>query len=185
LSTWTTQTIVDGTPEEVLAVLSDPDSCYRWSPIEFDLEDFDGDRLRTGTLARVAGRVAGISVSFEIKVLHASGSRLALTAHGPMTLDVEYEAYPADAGRAEVWATVTVKAARSLSGRLAAKSTEALLRGGALSMALRRIAVEVERRVDGVPGPVERRVDGVPGPVERRVGGVPGPVERRVDEVAA
>ena len=151
MSTWTTQTIIDGTPEEVLAVLSDPDCCYRWSPIDFDLEDLDGDRLETGSVARVAGRVAGISVSFEIEVLHACDRRLALTARGPMTLDVEYEAYPADAGRAEVWATVTVKPSRSLSGRLAAASTEALLRGGALNMALRRIAAEVERSMDEVP----------------------------------
>jgi hypothetical protein len=151
LSTWTTQTIIDGTPEEVLAVLSDPDCCYRWSPIDFDLEDLDGDRLETGSVARVAGRVAGISVSFEIEVLHACDRRLALNARGPMTLDVEYEAYPADAGRAEVWATVTVKPSRSLSGRLAAASTEALLRGGALNMALRRIAAEVQHSMDEVP----------------------------------
>ena len=83
MSTWTTQMIVDGAPEEVLAVLSDPDCCCRWSPIDFDLEDLDGDRLETGSFARVAGRVAGISVSFEIQVLHASGRRLALTARGP------------------------------------------------------------------------------------------------------
>ncbi len=151
MSTWTTQTIVDGTPEEVLAVLSDPDCCCRWSPIDFDLEDLDGDQLQTGSFARVAGRVAGISVRFEIEVLHASDRRLALTARGPMTLDVEYEAWPADAGMAEVWATVTVKASRSLSGRLAAASTEALLRGGALSLALRRIGAEVERTMDRVP----------------------------------
>ena len=151
MSTWTTQTIVDGTPEEVLAVLGDPDCCYRWSPIDFDLEDLDGERLETGSYARVAGRVAGISVSFEIEVLHACDRRLSLTARGPMTLDVEYEAYPADAGRAEVWATVTVKPSRSLSGRLAAASTEALLRGGALSLALRRIAGEVARRTETVP----------------------------------
>ena len=151
MSTWTTQTVVDGTPEEVLAVLSDPECCYRWSPIDFDLEDLEGDRLQTGSFARVAGRVAGISVSFDIEVVHASGRRLALTARGPMTLDVEYEAYPADAGRAEVWATVTVKSSRSLSGRVAAASTEALLRGGALGLALSRIATEVERRVDRVP----------------------------------
>lgn len=151
MSTWTTQTIVEGTPEEVLAALSDPDSCCRWSPIDFDLEDLDGDRLQTGSLARVAGRIAGISVRFEIEVLHASDRRLALIARGPMTLDVEYEAYPADAGSAEVWATVTVTPARSLSGRLAAASTEALLRGGALSLALRRIAAEVERTMERVP----------------------------------
>ena len=150
MSTWTTQTIVDGTPEEVLDVLSDPECCYRWSPIDFDLEELDGERLQTGSVARVAGRVAGISVSFEIEVLHACERRLALTARGPMTLEVEYEAYSAPAGGAEVWATVTVRACRSLSGRMAAASTEALLRAGALSVALRRIAGEVARRADGV-----------------------------------
>ena len=168
MSTWTTQTIVDGTPEEVLAVLSDPDSCYRWSPIDFDLEDLDGERLETGSFARVAGRVAGISVSFEIEVHHSSDRRLALTARGPMRLEVEYEAYPAEDGRAEVWATVTVQASRSLTGRLAAASTEALLRAGALSMALRRIAAEVEQRADSRPAAgAARRADSPParGPV--------------------
>ncbi|MBV8735119.1 MAG: SRPBCC family protein [Solirubrobacterales bacterium] len=151
MSTWTTQAIVDGTPEDVLEVLSDPESCYRWSPIDFDLEDLDSERLETGSIARVAGRVAGLSVSFEIEVLEVGAGRLALTARGPMTLEVEYEAYPAADGGAEVWATVTVRASRSLTGRLAAASTETLLRAGALSMALRRIAAEVQRRVERVP----------------------------------
>lgn len=146
MSTWTTQTIVDGTPEDVLTVLRDPESCCRWSPIDFELEELDSERLQTGSIARVAGRVAGISVSFEIEVLHVGAGRLALTARGPMTLDVEYAAYPAPVGGAEVWATVTVQACRSLSGRLAAASTEALLGAGALSVALRRIAAEVAHR---------------------------------------
>jgi hypothetical protein len=148
MSTWTTQTSVDGTPEEVLAVLSEPDACTRWSPIDFQIEDLDGDRLRTGSRARVAGRVAGVSVSFEIEVEHAGDGRLALTARGPMTLDVEYEAYPAPAGGTELWATVTVRAPRSITGRLAAAGTEALLRGGALTLAARRIAAEVASRSD-------------------------------------
>jgi uncharacterized protein YndB with AHSA1/START domain len=146
VSTWTTQTLVDGTPEDVLAVLSDPEACYRWSPIEFELEDLEGERLRTGSRARVAGRVAGFSVSFEIDVLHADQGRLALTARGPMTLEVEYEAYPAPDDRAELWATVTVKDARALSGRVAAASTEALLRTGALTRAVRGIAREATLR---------------------------------------
>jgi hypothetical protein len=137
---------VDGTPEDVLAVLSDPQACYRWSPIDFQLEDLDGERLRTGSQARVAGRVAGFSVTFDIDVLHADGGRLALTARGPMTLEVEYEAYPAAEDRAELWATVTVKDARALSGRVAAASTEALLRAGALTRAVRSIAREVSQR---------------------------------------
>jgi hypothetical protein len=146
MSTWTTQTVVEGTPEDVLAVLSDPAACYRWSPIDFELEDLDGERLRTGSRARVAGRVAGFPVSFEIHVRRADGGRLSLTARGPMTLDVEYEAYPASAEQAELWATVTVTGARALTGRIAAASTEALLRAGALTAAVRAIAREVSLR---------------------------------------
>jgi hypothetical protein len=157
MSTWTTQTTVDGTPEAVLAVLSEPESCSRWSPIDFELEDFDGDRLRTGTRACVAGRVAGVSVSFEIEVEHVGEGRLALTARGPMTLDVEYEAYPAPGGGVELWATVTVRGAKSISGRLAAAATEALLRGGALTLALNRIAAEVDRRADELSPAAGRR----------------------------
>jgi hypothetical protein len=146
MSTWSTQTTVDGTPEQVLAVLCEPDSCSRWSPIEFRLEDCDGDRLQSGSRARVSGGVAGLSVAFDIEVEHASDGRLALTARGPMTLDVEYEAYPVATGGVELWATVTVRAARSIAGRIAAAATEALLRGGALHVALRRITAEVDRR---------------------------------------
>lgn len=141
------QTLVDGAPEDVLAVLSDPEMCRRWSPIEFRLEDLDGDRLETGSRARVAGRVAGLSIVFEIDVQHAGDGRLALTARGPMTLEVTYEAYPAPEARAELWATITVREARSMRGRLAAASTEALLRAGVLSAAMRGIAREVGSRV--------------------------------------
>ncbi len=148
MSTWTTQTTIDGTPEDVLTVLSEPHACTRWSPIDFELKDFAGDRLRSGSRARVAGRVAGVSVAFEIDVEQAGDGRLALTARGPITLGVEYEAYPAQAGGTDLWATVTVSAPRSITGRLAAAGTEALLRGGALALAVRRIAAEVARRAD-------------------------------------
>jgi hypothetical protein len=147
LSTWTTQTLVDGTPEDVLAVLSDPEACSRWSPIEFRLEDLDGQRLQAGSRARVAGRVAGFSVEFEIDVQQAGAGRFTLTARGPMTLEVSYEAYPASEDRAELSATVTIKDARALRGRLAAASTEALLRAGVLSAAVRGIRREVGSRV--------------------------------------
>jgi hypothetical protein len=152
LSTWTTQTLVDGTPEDVLAVLSDPEACFRWSPIEFQLEDLDGERLRTGSRARVAGHIAGISVAFEIDVQQADEGRLALTARGPLTLEVSYEAYPVPEDRAELSATVTVRSASALRGRLAAASTEALLRAGVLSAAVKGIAREVGARVNVAAG---------------------------------
>ncbi len=148
MSTWTTQALLDGTPDQVMAVLRAPDACSRWSPIDFELEDFQGDRLRSGSRARVAGRVAGLSVSFDIEVEHAGDSRLALTARGPMTLDVEYEAHPASPAGADLRASVTVRGARSIGGRVAAAATEALLRGGALALAVRRIAAEVSRRTE-------------------------------------
>ncbi len=145
MSTWTTQTTVDCAPQEVLAVLTDPDACARWSPIAFRIEEFDGDRLRTGSRARIAGGLAGISVAFEIEVEHADQRRLTLTARGPITVDVEYEVYSAARGGVELWATVTVHGARSIRGRLIATALEALLRGGALNLALRRVTGEVVR----------------------------------------
>ena len=105
----------------------------------------------------MAGRVAGVSVSFEIEVEHADDGRLALTACGPMTLDVEYEVYPASPDQVELWATVTVRGAKSISGRLAAAATEALLRGGALTLALSRIAAEINRRADEFSSVGDRR----------------------------
>jgi hypothetical protein len=37
MGTWITQTTVDGAPEDVLAVLTDPQACTRWSPIDFEV----------------------------------------------------------------------------------------------------------------------------------------------------
>ena len=145
MSTWTTQTTVDCDPAEVLAVLTEPDACLRWSPVAFRIEALDGDRLQSGTTARIAGGLAGLSVAFDIGIEHAGDRRLTLTARGPMTVDVEYEVYSAPEG-VELWATVTVHRARSISGRLVTAAIEALLRGGALNLALRRIAGEVDRR---------------------------------------
>src|SRR4051794_11353423 len=59
MRTWTAQTTVNGRPEDVLAVLTDPATCGRWAPIDFEVEDLEGERLETGSKARVVGRLAG------------------------------------------------------------------------------------------------------------------------------
>jgi hypothetical protein len=147
MSTWSTHTNVDGRPEDVIDVLTDPDTIRRWSPIDFELEELDGRRLEAGSRARVAGRLAGRSAEFEVDVRAASGGRVALTATGPLEIDVEYEAFEAAAG-SEVWATVSVRGG-GFVGRLLAQATDALLAAGALDMALGRIAREVEEFARG------------------------------------
>jgi polyketide cyclase/dehydrase/lipid transport protein len=142
MSTWSTHTKVDGHPDAVIEVLRDPDTIRRWSPIDFELEDLDGERLEAGSRARVAGRLAGRRAAFAVDVSAAGDGRFALTASGPIDIDVEYEAFEAGAG-SEVWATVSVSGG-GLLGRLLAQATDALLAAGALDRALGRIAREIE-----------------------------------------
>jgi hypothetical protein len=143
MSIWSTHTSVSGTPDDVIAILSDPDSIRRWAPIDFAVDGIDGDRLESGTHARVSGRLAGRSASFDVDVEQAEEGRFALTASGPIELDVEYEAFEKAGNETEVWATVSVKGG-GLVGRLLAQATDALLAAGALDRALGRIANEIE-----------------------------------------
>ena len=142
MSTWSTRKSVTGSPDDVVAVLSDPDAIRRWSPIDFELEAMDGERLEAGCRARVAGRLAGRSAAFEVDVEQAGGGRFALTARGPIEIDVAYEAFE-DGGATDVWATVSVSGS-GLFGRLLAQATDALLAAGALDRALGRIAREID-----------------------------------------
>ena len=149
MSTWSTHTKLDGRPDDVIDVLTDPNTIRRWSPIDFELEELTGYRLEAGSRARVAGRLAGRSAEFEVDVRAAGEGRFALKASGPVEIEVEYEAFEAGAG-SEVWATVSVRGS-GFVGRLLAQATDALLAAGALDMALGRIAREVE---DFARGPV-------------------------------
>jgi Polyketide cyclase / dehydrase and lipid transport len=142
MRTWTSTATVDARPIEVLDVLTDPAAALRWSPFPFDLEDFDGDRLEAGDVARVAGSLAGVRVGFAVEVHAADEERLWLTARGPIDLDVEY-ALEEDAGGTAVTASVVVSGG-GLRGRALAKATDALLAAGALAGALGRIAREAE-----------------------------------------
>jgi hypothetical protein len=141
MRTWTATTTAAAHPEAVLDVLTDPDAIACWAPVPFDVDDLDCRRLRSGSRARVSGRLAGRRVGFDVQVHEAGESGLALTASGPVDLDVAYELAPADAG-SEVRASISVRSGGGLMGRVLAEATGALLSAGALQSALSRIARE-------------------------------------------
>jgi hypothetical protein len=144
MGTWETRTTMIGEPEHVLEVLTDPCAARRWSPIGFELEQIDGDRLRSGTQAVLTGKLAGRTVKFEVDVLKASDGQLELRARGPVEMDVRYDA--ALLGEVtQVTASVEVRSAGGLLGRLLSSATDALLAGGALNIAVQSVAREVEQ----------------------------------------
>lgn len=142
MGTWTTEAQTVGCPEEVMVLLTEPGAISRWAPIPFEVVDFDGARLITGDTARVRGGLVGRRLEFTVDVAQATRDRLALTARGPIEIDVEYTAAPIPTG-STVRARVAVSG-RGLRGRLLAQATEALLAGGALKAAVSRLAREVE-----------------------------------------
>jgi hypothetical protein len=142
MCTWRTQTTVPGSPADVLDVLTEPDAIAGWTPIPFEILELEGLRLVTGSHARVAGRLAGRSVEFEVVVLDASEEQLALVADGPISLAVQYLLRPAHGG-SEVHASMSVEG-RGLFGRVLAKATETLLAAGALRSSLERLGRELE-----------------------------------------
>jgi hypothetical protein len=148
---WQSNATVPGSPTDVLELLTEPDAIARWAPIPFEVMSLDGGtRLVSGTRARVAGRLAGRSLEFDVDVLRASDERLELVAEGPISIDVTYVMRPAG-DSSEVRASIAV-AGRGLFGRMLAKATEALLAGGALRMSLERLARELGPPI--VPGEV-------------------------------
>lgn len=64
MATWTTQTRVAGLPNEVLALLTEPDAIARWAPISFDVVDFDRKRLRAGDRVHVRGGLGARALEF-------------------------------------------------------------------------------------------------------------------------
>jgi hypothetical protein len=146
MGTWETRTTVMGDPEDVLEVLTDPCAAQRWSPIGFELEQIEGDRLVSGSRAVLRGKLAGRSVKFEVNVLKASDGQLELQAKGPVEMDVRYIA-AALGETTEVKASVAVRSAGGLMGRLISSATDALLAGGALNIAVQSVAREVEQSV--------------------------------------
>jgi Polyketide cyclase / dehydrase and lipid transport len=138
---WQSDTTVPGSPSEVLELLTEPEAIARWAPVPFEVLALDGERLQSGAHARVAGRLAGHSVEFDVDVVRASDDRLELVARGLISMDVRYRLRP-DGRCSRVEASVGVEG-RGLAGRILAKATETLLAGGALRMSLERLAREL------------------------------------------
>jgi carbon monoxide dehydrogenase subunit G len=141
MRTWTATTTIAAPPAEVLDVLTDPEACRRWAPVDFEVSELDGARLRAGARARIHGRLAGRSVGFDVEVDEADERGLALRASGPVGFDVAYQLAPAPGG-SEVRASVSVRPSRGIAGRLLAEATGALLTAGALEAAVSRIGRE-------------------------------------------
>jgi hypothetical protein len=142
MRTWTSETWLAGPPEEVLDLLTEPDAIARWAPIDFEVVDHQGERLRTGTRARVCGVLAGRRLELDVDVLDAEDGRLALVANGPISIDVEYIVRPSDRG-SQLHASISV-AGRGLMGRVLAQATDVVLAAGALDVAVGRIGRELE-----------------------------------------
>jgi hypothetical protein len=142
MSTWTSETWLAGAPEEVLDLLTEPDAIARWAPIDFEVSDHEGERLRAGTHTRVCGILAGRRLEMDVEVLDAEDGRLALVANGPISVDVEYVLRPLDRG-SQMRASVSV-AGRGLIGRVLAQATDMVLAAGALDRAVDRIGRELQ-----------------------------------------
>jgi hypothetical protein len=149
VKTFEARAAIPAEPSRVIALLTDPDACRRWSPVDFEIEGLDEPRLRSGTRARIGGRVAGRQVRFDLSVLEASDRHLALAALGPCEVRARYQTERASDGT-EVKASVSVASRGGLRGRLVSAAAEALLAGGILGRTLERMAQEM------APAPVVR-----------------------------
>jgi hypothetical protein len=143
MRTFEARTAVPADPARVISLLTDPFACSRWSPVPFELEELDEAPLRSGSRARIGGRLAGRRVSFDLSVLEASDRRLSLRAIGPCEVQARYETEPAIDGT-EVQASVSVASCGGIRSRLVSAAAEALLAGGLLARTLERLSQEMK-----------------------------------------
>jgi hypothetical protein len=142
MRTWTATATAPAQPAAVLDVLTDPDACARWAPLPFDVDELATRRLAAGSHARISGKLAGKRVGFDVRVHEADERGLALSADGPVGMDVDYRLAPVQDG-SEVRASISLRPSRGLAGRILAEATGALLSAGALEHAISRIVAEV------------------------------------------
>src|SRR5947209_7708224 len=135
---WAARIDVDAPAEDVLRALTEPDAIAAWAPVEFEIDGLAGGRLQAGSRERVAGVVAGVRASFTVQVLRADFDALELVAEGPLVFHVLYRFTEREAG-VEVEARVQMRRGGGLAGRLLQPAAGALLNGGALGCALRRL----------------------------------------------
>jgi len=89
MRTYTAHTTVKGRHEDVFVTLIDPDSIRRWSPVDFEVEHLDGDRLEAGGRARVIGRLAGLRVGFDVDVIELLSGGALQAALGRIAREAE------------------------------------------------------------------------------------------------
>ena len=135
---WTASATVPSDPDEVLRALTRPDSIAQWAPVSFDVDGLAGGRLRAGSCERVSGSIGGVTATFDVEVTRADRERLELVAHGPVSLDVAYS-FSEHRDGVVVNAQVGLRRQRGLSAQLLRAAVGALLNGGALGSALRRL----------------------------------------------
>jgi hypothetical protein len=138
MSEWRATARANATPGQVLEVLTHPEVIRRWSPVDFELDEFEGRRLAAGSRGRVVGKLAGVRVVFDVEVHAADEGKLELSADGPIGFDVRYELSGDDTG-AELNASVSLRRGGGITGRLVANATAAMLSAGALEGAAGRI----------------------------------------------
>jgi hypothetical protein len=146
MNRWTATAQANATPEQLLDVLTHPEQIQRWSPVAFEADDLNGRRLAAGTRTRVTGRLAGVSVGFDVEVRAADTARLELSADGPIGLEVRYDLAAAEPG-AELTASVSVRRGGGLTGRVVANAAATLLSAGALDGATGRIVQAAESQL--------------------------------------
>jgi hypothetical protein len=140
---WTADTAVATDPEQVMDALTRPCAISSWAPVPFEVEGLISDRLETGSKARVAGRIAGKDLTFDVEVHEATCCELRLTATGPFVeMDVAYDIRKLEEW-AQVHASIDVKG-KGIMGRFVAKAVEGFLAGGALNGALDQLAQAAE-----------------------------------------
>jgi Polyketide cyclase / dehydrase and lipid transport len=144
VGTWTARTPVRSDPDEIFAILTDPDAAAHWSPVPFEVDELDGERLEAGGRAVLSGRLAGRRIRFDVEVVEAEDGRLSLVASGPVDMDVEWRVDDRLGEWRELVASVNVRAGRGLGGRLLSSATEALLRAGSLQAAVASVAEAAE-----------------------------------------
>ena len=130
---------------QVMEVLTRPCAIAAWAPVPFEVEGLRSDRLETGSTARIAGKLAGKDLTFDVQVHTASEKQLRLTAEGPFVeMDVQYDVEGLE-DWAQVRAAIDVKG-KGVMGRFVAKAVEGFLAGGALNSALSQLALAAENR---------------------------------------
>src|SRR3954465_13822670 len=131
--------MLSGAPGRVLHLLAGPEAAGLWSPLDFAVEEIDGDRLQSGGRAVLSGRLPGRWGGCERGVFEGEDGRLSLQAKGPVTMDVDYEVQ-----EDELLAQVRVHSGRGIAGRLLSSAVDGMLAAGTLQVAVDRIAREAQ-----------------------------------------